>query len=121
MQSSKHHQLVSGRLLLTMRWAMVSVLGVLLVSMATGQSGIANYMELKRNRESLQQLVQEISIENQMLETQLARLKHSRDAQLRYLKQEFGYIEPGEFVFHFSENTISTPKQNVSEKSSERF
>ncbi len=102
MQRARHTEPVSARLTLTMRWAMVAVLGVLLVSMATGQSGIANYRELKRNREALQQLVQEISIENQNMETQISKLKTSREAQLRYLKQEFGYVERGEYVFHFA-------------------
>jgi cell division protein FtsB len=104
MSQPRIQQPVSSRLTLTMRWAMVAVLGVLLISMATGQSGITNYVELKRNHESLQQIVQELSIENQMLEAKLNGLKTSRDLQLRYMKDEFGYIEPGEFVFHFSKH-----------------
>jgi cell division protein FtsB len=113
MSQLRHQQPVSNRLTLTMRWAMVAVLGVLLISMATGQSGITNYMELKRNHESLQQIVQELSIENQMLETKLHELKTSQEMQLRYMKNEFGYVEPGEFVFHFSkqsQNKIASKK-----------
>jgi cell division protein FtsB len=111
MRSSIPSHPISSRLTLTMRWALVAVLGVLLISMATGQSGIANYLELKSNRESLSQVVNELSIENQKLETQLNKLKNSREAQVRFLKQEFGYIERNEYVYHFSRNSSSKKAQ----------
>lgn len=101
---------VSSRLTLVMRWALVAVLGVLLISMATGQSGINNYIELKKNREALQQTVQELAINNQFLEQHLNKLKTSREIQIRYLKEEFGYVEPNEFVYHFEVKNKNSAK-----------
>lgn len=102
MQHSMQNQPISGKLTLTMRWALVAVLAVLLISMATGQSGIANFLQLKENLNELSQVVNELSIENQKLELQLSKLKNSRESQIRFLKQEFGYVEKGEFVYHFN-------------------
>jgi len=95
-----------------MRWALVAVLGVLLISMATGQSGIANFLELKKNRNELSQVVNELSIENQKLELQLSKLKNSREAQLRFLKREYGYVEQGEYVYHFAKNRAAFRSQS---------
>jgi len=109
---STQTQPISNKITLTMRWALVAVLGVLLISMATGQSGIANFLELKKNRNELSQVVNELSIENQKLELQLSKLKNSREAQLRFLKREYGYVEQGEYVYHFAKNRAAFRSQS---------
>lgn len=96
------HTLGSPRLALFVRWSIVIALWALLLSMATGQSGVSNYRELLRNRAELESVVGSLSVENQLLEERLERLKVSREAQLRYLKEQFGFVEKGEIVFHFS-------------------
>ena len=88
------------------RWSIVLALWVLLISMATGQSGISNYLELVKNRDELAQVNMQIALENQMYEEQIASLKLSRESQVRYLKDNFGYIEKGEFVYHFNRGPI---------------
>ena len=97
------NNLQSTRFTLLVRWVIVLALWVLLISMATGQFGISNYLELRRNREELSDLTMQLSIRNQMLEDSIWRLKTSRDAQLRYLKEGFGLVEQGEFVYHFGQ------------------
>jgi cell division protein FtsB len=104
MQTRAESHPSSQRLTVVVRWAIIFSLGVLLVSMATGQSGIANYIELTKNRDELQSVVRELSIENQQLESKLSQIKGSREAQVRYLKREFGYVEKGEFVYLFQKS-----------------
>jgi cell division protein FtsB len=103
---------VSQRLTVVVRWAIIFSLGVLLVSMATGQSGIANYIELTKNRDELQSIVQQLAIENQELESKLDQIRGSRETQVRYLKQEFGYVEKGEFVYLFSRSPRAKSARN---------
>lgn len=86
---------------LIIRWAIVLALSVLLISMATGQYGISNYRELVKNKEELIKLNTKIAIENQLLQENIEKLKTSRDAQVHYLKANFGYVERGEFVYRF--------------------
>jgi cell division protein FtsB len=92
----------SPRLALLVRWSIVIALWALLMSMATGQSGVSNYRELLHGREELEAVNDALAIENQLLEERVARLGTSREAQMRYLKDQFGYVEKGEVVFHFS-------------------
>jgi cell division protein FtsB len=92
----------SARLALLVRWSIVIALWALLISMATGQSGVSNYRELLRNEEELLSVTNGLRLENQLLGERIERLKSSREAQLRYLKEDFGYIEEGEVVYHFS-------------------
>jgi cell division protein FtsB len=90
------------RLALLVRWSIVIALWALLTSMATGQAGVSNYRELLENRAELEAVNDALMIENQLLEERIARLRDSKDAQLRYLKSQFGYVEKGEIVFHFA-------------------
>jgi len=92
----------SPRLALLVRWSIVVALWALLISMATGQSGVSNYRELLRGRDELQSVNAALMIENQLLSERISRLRTSRDAQLRYLKGDFGYVEKGELVYHFA-------------------
>ena len=96
---------------------MVFALGVLLVSMASGQSGIANYIELKKNRDDLHNVVREIAIENQNLESEIQKLRTSREAQVHHIKQQYGYVEKGEYVYHFqAENGRKKGRRQASEE-----
>jgi cell division protein FtsB len=100
------NSLGSPRLALLVRWSIVIALWALLISMATGQSGVSNYRELLLGRTELESVNGALMIENQLLEERLARLRSSREAQLRYLKEDFGYVENGEIVFHFSGKSV---------------
>jgi cell division protein FtsB len=95
------NSLGSQKISLLVRWSVVVALWSLLLSMATGQSGVSNYRELLKNRDALRDINAQLAVENQFLEERIQRLKTSKDEQIRYVKEHFGYIEAGEMVFHF--------------------
>ena len=71
------------------------------MSMASGQSGISNYMELVSKRNVLVDVNTRLKIENQLMEERIQRLKTSSTEQVRFLKEEFGYVQEGEYIYRF--------------------
>lgn len=105
-------QLTSQRFQTTVRWTLVVALWALLMSMGSGQSGIANYVELVNKRNVLVEVNTRLKIENQSLEQKIHSLKTSTAEQLRFLKEEFGYVQPGEFIYRFEkENGRQKPAE----------
>jgi cell division protein FtsB len=104
-------QLSSRRFQLTVRWTLVFALWALLMSMASGQAGISNYVELINKRNVLVDVNMRLKIENQQLEERIHLLKTSATEQIRFLKDEFGYVQPGEYVYRFE-----TKRQNDHKK-----
>ncbi|MEY2986683.1 MAG: hypothetical protein RJB13_204 [Pseudomonadota bacterium] len=96
-------QLTSQRFQTTVRWTLVVALWALLMSMGSGQSGIANYVELVKKRNVLVDVNTRLKIENQHLEQKIHLLQTSTAEQLRFLKGEFGYVQPGEFIYRFED------------------
>lgn len=99
---------------LIIRWSVVLALGVLLISMASGQLGVSNYLSLLKNREWLQQNNMQLQIANQMLQKQYDDLTHSKIAQELFVREDLGMIKPGETVVHIipaeeKENPLETP------------
>lgn len=94
-------QLTSQRFKTTVRWTLVVALWALLMSMGSGQAGIANYVELLNKRNVLVEVNTRLKIENQNIEHKIHALETSSAEQLRYLKEEFGYVQPGEFIYRF--------------------
>lgn len=94
--------IIPGEITFVVRWSIVVSLAILLLSMATGHTGITNYMELESNRDALQRATQELDAQNQLLEQRIVNLKSSESLRIRYLKEEFGYVEPGDLIYHFS-------------------
>lgn len=94
-------QLTSRRFQLTVRWTLVVALWALLMSMASGQAGISNYVELVNKRNVLVDVNMKLRIENQFLEEKIKRLKTSTPEQIRFLKEEFGYVQANEYVYRF--------------------
>ncbi len=68
-------QLTSKRFQTTVRWTLVVALWALLMSMASGQSGISNYVELVNKRNVLLDVNMRLKIENQLLEEKILLLK----------------------------------------------
>jgi cell division protein FtsB len=83
------------------RLVVIGVLWMIIFSIAIGKSGIANFMELRHERDVLAQNNLHLQIQNQMLEEQIQTLQTSPQAQVRYLKQNFGYVENGEYIYQF--------------------
>lgn len=110
-------QLTSQRFQTTVRWTLVVALWALLMSMGSGQSGIANYVELVNKRNVLVEVNTRLKIENQNLEQKIHSLQTSTAEQLRFLKEEFGYVQPGEFIYRF-ESEKKRPKANEEQRPS---
>lgn len=85
------------------RWVVVTVLWLIIGSIAIGRAGIANFIELMRERDVLLETNLRFKIQNQDLQQTIDKLTHSVKEQERYLKQNFGYAEQGEYVFLFNQ------------------
>lgn len=77
-------QLTSRRFQLTVRWTLVVALWALLMSMASGQAGISNYVELVNKRNILVDVNMKLKIENQLLEEKVKLLKSNTTEQIRF-------------------------------------
>ena len=93
------------------RWAVIASLWMLLVSMATGQYGIANYLELRRSREILIEVNAQTLAENMLLEKRIHDLTTNPKAQAHFLKEEYGYVEPGDHLILFRDELSSKLKE----------
>jgi cell division protein FtsB len=94
-------QLTSRKFQLTVRWTLVVALWALLMSMASGQAGISNYVELVGKRNILVDVNMRLKVENQLLEEKIKLLKSNPAEQIRFLKDEFGYVQANEYVYRF--------------------
>jgi cell division protein FtsB len=83
------------------RWVVVLVRWLMIGSIAIGKAGIANFMELVHERNVLVDTNMVLEIENQRLEDRILKLQTSPWVQEHYLKQNFGYVEQGEYIYHF--------------------
>lgn len=115
---NSYFDISSSSFTLIIRWAIVLALSVLLISMATGQYGISNYRELLKNKGELEELTMKLAIENQLLADKIDKLKTSRDAQIHFLKESFGYVAQGEVIYRFSKK--QAPRVTTNESSSSR-
>lgn len=110
-------QLTSRRFQTTVRWTLVVALWTLLMSMASGQSGISNYVELVNKRNVLIDVNMRLKIENQLLEEKIQLLKTNPTEQVRFLKEEYGYVQPGEYIYRFEKETINQDSKKQPTKS----
>lgn len=108
-------QLTSKRFQTTVRWTLVVALWALLMSMASGQSGISNYVELVNKRNVLLDVNMRLKIENQLLEEKILLLKTNPMEQVRFLKEEYGYVQPGEYIYRFEKEKkpSGSPKKSA--------
>ena len=83
------------------RWVVVVVLWLIIGSIAIGRAGIANFMELINERDGLVETNIQNLIQNQKIQQRIEALKNSPVEQIRFLKQNFGYVEQGEYVYRF--------------------
>lgn len=90
--------------MLILRWSVVLALWAFLISMAIGQYGLSNYRALLNSKTELESIVAQLSFQNQMMQQKIEVLKNSEEHKLRYLKENFGLVSPGEMVFHFKNN-----------------
>jgi hypothetical protein len=58
-----------------------------------------------------------LKIENQLLEEKIHLLKTSSTDQVRYLKEEFGYVQPGEYIYRFEKEKKPSARKKDGNKS----
>ncbi|MFZ9521712.1 MAG: FtsB family cell division protein [Silvanigrellaceae bacterium] len=112
-------QLTSRRFQLTVRWSLVVALWALLMSMASGQAGISNYLELVNKKNILVDVNMRLKVENQLLEEKIKILRTNSSEQIRFLKEEFGYVQPGEYVYRFDKRNVEPKKKHNKPQTSE--
>jgi cell division protein FtsB len=97
----------------------VVALWALLMSMASGQAGISNYLELVNKKNILVDVNMRLKVENQLLEEKIKLLKSNPAEQIRFLKEEFGYVQPGEYVYRFDKRNSDNKKRQSKSQTSE--
>ena len=106
----QHHTPVfTPRFQSLVRWVVVCVLWLIISSIAIGKAGIANFMQLLKERDVLIENNMQIQIENQLLEKTNNLLHTSPEYQARYLKQNFGYVEQNEYIYQFKPLSKNAP------------
>ena len=84
------------------RFVVIFVLWLIIGSIAIGKAGIANYMELFKQRDILKERNLELKIQNQTLLEDIARMKKYKSARIHDLKENYGYVETNnEYVYQF--------------------
>jgi cell division protein FtsB len=101
---------------LLVRWSIVLALWTLLISMASGQSGVSNYRDLQRNNEILELSNANLEYQVANLQLEIETLGSSAIARKRFLKNEIGLVEANEYVYHFhkNQNKIVVKRENLS-------
>lgn len=66
-------------------------------------------MELVSKRNVLIDVNTRLKIENQLMEERIHRLKTSSTEQVRFLKEEFGYVQEGEYIYRFDKEKKTAP------------
>jgi hypothetical protein len=90
--SRAQDRLQSRGFLHVVRWAIVMALWTLLISMASGRFGIANFMQLKDAAETLGESNMRLAVENQMLEARIAKLQSSASARRLFVMEDSGRL-----------------------------
>ncbi len=88
------------------RWALAPLLAaaaVLVLGMARGESGIANWRSLKKSRDVLQTTVDGIKDENRALQDEIMRLKESPSYARKVLRDKYHVTDEGEDIVFFPE------------------
>jgi cell division protein FtsB len=105
---TSEHILSPHHLSLLVRWSIVITLWTLLISMASGQSGIANFRDLLTNNDVLEKSNAALEYEVSELQREIANLNTSASARKHFLKNEIGVVEAGELVYHFPKHVTRT-------------
>ncbi len=103
-QQQNEQQVFTKKFQTVSRWVVVCVLWLIITSIAIGKAGISNFLQLIHERDVLVQNNETLQTQNEKLEEKIKLLHSSPEYQLRYLKQNFGYVEQGEFVYLFQKN-----------------
>jgi cell division protein FtsB len=74
--------------------------GVLSLASAADARGFRRYLKLRDDVEALQQRNQAVAAQNEALRREIQALRDDPAALERAVREELGYVKPGELVFH---------------------
>jgi cell division protein FtsB len=77
--------------------------GVLSLASVADARGFRRYMSLRQDVESLQERNRALSDQNEVLRREINALRKDPAALERAVREELGYVKPGEIVFHLEE------------------
>jgi cell division protein FtsB len=77
--------------------------GVLSLASVADARGFRRYMALRQDVESLQERNRALSDQNEVLRREINALRKDPAALERAVREELGYVKPGEIVFHLEE------------------
>ena len=84
--------------------AMAAVLaGVLSLASVADARGFRRYLALRQDVDSLQERNRALSDQNETLRREINALRKDPAALERAVREELGYVKPGEIVFHLEE------------------
>jgi cell division protein FtsB len=76
------------------------VAAVLTLASAADAKGFRRYLRLRHDVESLQARNQDLAVQNEQLRKEIGALRKDPAALERSVREELGYVKPGEIVFH---------------------
>ncbi|MBX9704317.1 MAG: septum formation initiator family protein [Silvanigrellaceae bacterium] len=113
------HEIFSLRFTFLSRWVIGIAAWLIIISMSMGKTGISNYFKLRQEKEVLIQSNIELMVANQQLQEKIEKLSHSQATRIKYLKQNFGYLEKNEYVYQFGYvPVIASKKRRLLEQES---
>ena len=76
------------------------LLGVSIVCLGIfqGQYGVKKYVELQKSHEILNERVEKLVSHKKYLETEIIRIKNSKEYATKVIKEKYRIREPGEFL-----------------------
>ncbi|HYI02197.1 septum formation initiator family protein [Hyalangium sp.] len=77
--------------------------GVLSLASVADARGFRRYLTLRQDVESLQERNRVLSEQNEALRHEINALRKDPAALERTVREELGYVKPGEIVFHLEE------------------
>ncbi|MCP3161913.1 MULTISPECIES: FtsB family cell division protein [Myxococcus] len=78
----------------------VGVAGALSLLSVADAKGFRRYLSLRQDVDALQQRNSSLSEQNEALRQEIAALRKDPAALERAVREELGYVKPGELVFH---------------------
>ena len=98
-----------GRRRRMLTWALVAGALVLLVNAIVGENGYLATLRMRRTEVALQHALADLRLENQHLRQERARLESDPDAIERTIREELGYIRPGEVTVVVHDTPLAAP------------
>jgi cell division protein FtsB len=88
----------------------LALYALLAVSALVGQHGLLHLQELRREQQALETEAFTLARENAELRDRVARLKTDDEFLEKVVREELGFVQKGEFIYHFR-NPLASPER----------